>query len=331
MPLPRTLSTALGVSLATIYIVYFWHERSKKRRLISSKADLKGNFYAGGTDVVRLYAPQGRRILITGTTSGLGKHIAQLLTGCHLICGVRRPSEMQSVIAEIQASGGTAVALELDLASLSSVGSFAKRVHEYLQGEPIDVIIHNAGLFCWAGSSEDGLQAVWQVNAMAPALLTELLLPCLAKDGRVVNVSSQMYELLKLNPLRGEWWQPPHPQRGGSSYDYAVSKACQVAHAIALNDTTFRGTGRRAFATEPGLVPTRIGRHLPQWMLQLEYTVLGWFFITRTIDQGTSSTLYCALADDVEDGVFFANCRPIPPARLVQRNASQVLSTFSRC
>lgn len=228
--------------------------------------------------------------------------------------GNRRPRDaaVQQVQHDIEQSGGKAISLELDLASLASVESFAKQVKKRLEGRNIHALIHNAGVAFLDGSTGDGYQTVWQVNALAPSLLTEVLLSNICpENGRVIFMSSEMHRACFGNIANQ---CPPRKDKGSSPFDYARSKACQIMQALELTHRT-SSKKIRGFAIEPGLVRTSIGRHTWQLLLDVEYTLLGPFLL-RTTDQGCSSTLLCTLApmkDLEEDAFYFADCQPKTP------------------
>ncbi|MCO5578673.1 hypothetical protein L7F22_032517 [Adiantum nelumboides] len=109
---------------------------------------------------------------------------------------------------EVEKKGRIEKVMELNLLSLSSVRAFAA-AWEARQGA-LHVLINNAGIFSMSAPqkfSEDGLEDHMQVNHLAPALLTLLLLPSLSRGApsRVVNVNSNQYTLPSpFNKLSGD-------------------------------------------------------------------------------------------------------------------------------
>ena len=309
------VTTTVLVAGAAAMTVWTKHRRLQQPR--TTLASLQGNSYSTASDVLALYpehAAKKKLIVITGTSSGLGQYTAWLLGtsgGAHVVMGVRDPSasEVVALTEQIDAAGGSSDCLALDLSSLESVKGFAAQVQLLLATRQAK--INNAGVLGLQSKTHDGYQLVWQVNCMAPALLTELLLPCLAPNGRVINVSSEMHKYCTASSIVDEC--PPAVTGKSSHYDYALSKACQILHAHELN---LRGV--RAMAVEPGLVPTKVGRYMPQWMIRLEYTLLGPFLI-RSLDQGCATIVYCCLAPEQvigsssSDEFYFANCAPSKP------------------
>jgi NAD(P)-dependent dehydrogenase (short-subunit alcohol dehydrogenase family) len=138
----------------------------------------------------------GRIVLITGSTDGVGRRVAERLgaRGATILIHGRDASRAAALRAAIERGGGRAVVHLADLASLAEVRALAATVRR--EHPRIDVLINNAGIGTGApGSgretSRDGHELRFAVNYLAGLLLTRLLLPTLNADGaRIVNVSS---------------------------------------------------------------------------------------------------------------------------------------------
>ena len=134
----------------------------------------------------------GKTALVTGGASGIGKETARGLAarGASVVLLCRDARKGEAAAAEIAAGAATGrVSVELlDVAELSSVRHFARR----LSGARVDVLVNNAGVLpAERQVTSDGLELTLATNLAGPFLLTHLLLPALAKArGRVVNVSS---------------------------------------------------------------------------------------------------------------------------------------------
>ena len=132
-----------------------------------------------------------RTIVMTGATSGIGAHALQYLTaqpGTRAIIGARQPSAPP-------ASRGTEV-LPLDLSSLAEVRAFAAAVLGRLDGDPIDVLVLNAGtqFMNTSAQSADGYELTFAVNHLAHYLLGRLLLAAVADGGRVILTTSDTHD-----------------------------------------------------------------------------------------------------------------------------------------
>jgi NAD(P)-dependent dehydrogenase (short-subunit alcohol dehydrogenase family) len=136
----------------------------------------------------------GKTILITGSTDGVGRYVAERLAaeGASVILHGRDRARGETLIAQITKSGGRARFLRADFASLAEVRSLASAVQRECDG--LDVLVNNAGIGTAGGQREvsaDGYELRFAVNYLAGFLLTRLLLPLLeARPSRVVNVSS---------------------------------------------------------------------------------------------------------------------------------------------
>jgi len=142
---------------------------------------------------------KGKTILVTGSTDGVGRFVAERLAadGAEAIVHGRDRARGESLVQQIRKAGGEARFFRADFASLAEVKSFASAVRR--SAHHIDVLVNNAGIGS-AGQgrqesrelSADGFELRFAVNYLAPFLLTRLLLPWLerAKEARIVNVAS---------------------------------------------------------------------------------------------------------------------------------------------
>lgn len=138
---------------------------------------------------------RGKRMLITGASSGLGLATAQALAprGAELILVMRNEARAIEVVDELKAeSGNDRIRYELaDLSLMAEVDALAERLLRV--GEPIDVLVNNAGALFnnWSQTSE-GLERSFALLLLSPWRLTRALRPLLVAAGssRVVNVVS---------------------------------------------------------------------------------------------------------------------------------------------
>ncbi|MGY0490533.1 SDR family NAD(P)-dependent oxidoreductase [Streptomyces sp. WG-D5] len=136
-------------------------------------------------------------ILITGATSGLGRHLSfELARGGYVVLAHGRDGKQtDALVAELRAAGGHAEGFVADLASLEQVRGLGARV---AAAHPdLDVLVNNAGVgFGEPGAgrevSADGHELRLAVNLLAPVALTRALLPTLRANApsRVVNCGS---------------------------------------------------------------------------------------------------------------------------------------------
>jgi NAD(P)-dependent dehydrogenase (short-subunit alcohol dehydrogenase family) len=140
----------------------------------------------------------GETVLITGSTDGLGRHLAVRLgaAGARVLVHGRDARRAELVRSEILAAGGPEpLVLLADLAELSQVDRLADDVAQHV--DRLDVLVSNAGVgFGRPGAarqlSADGIELRFAVNHLAGYRLTRLLLPLLRSSAtpRIVNVAS---------------------------------------------------------------------------------------------------------------------------------------------
>ena len=139
------------------------------------------------------FTPKGRRVLVTGAGSGIGRAIAERLSrsGCSVLATVRDAERARHLTAEAQRA---ALALEyraMDLDSSEQIDAFASA----LEAEGgVDVLVNNAGFGVYGAVEEtdrDEVARQFQVNVFGPLHLTRRLLPSLRRrHGRIVWIGS---------------------------------------------------------------------------------------------------------------------------------------------
>jgi 3-oxoacyl-[acyl-carrier protein] reductase len=133
---------------------------------------------------------RGKRYLVTGGTSGIGKATAQWLMerGAHVAITGRDARRVEAVASEIGASLG----LALDMADYAALGPGLEQVIARLGG--LDGLINNAGMGTFSPLAElklEDFERVFAVNLFGLAMLTQAALPALkASKGDIVNIAS---------------------------------------------------------------------------------------------------------------------------------------------
>lgn len=138
--------------------------------------------------------------LITGGSRGLGRNTALAVArrgGDVVLTFHSRADEAQAVVAEIQALGRRAVALQLDAGQVQGFADFADRLRAALrdtwQRETFDHLVNNAGhgaVAPFTETTEAQFDRLVDVHFKGVFFLTQALLPLLADGGRIVNLSS---------------------------------------------------------------------------------------------------------------------------------------------
>ena len=186
----------------------------------------------------------GRSIVITGASGSMGTAAVEALAaeGWRVIMACRNLSKAASVRRVVLSRHPYAVIelRQLDLSSLHSVMAFA----ESLAGERIDVLFNNAGTICRDWSlTEDGYERSFQVNFLAPALLTIMLSD---NVGKVVSMVSLTCSLVNI----GEDYTGD--DRGSFSQlgSYARAKLSMLLFSLELS----RRKGIKVDFSDPGVV-----------------------------------------------------------------------------
>lgn len=143
--------------------------------------------------------------LITGASRGLGRNTALSIArrgGDVIVTYHSRSAEAQAVVAEIQAMGSKAVALQLDTGAVGTFPAFAAQLRSALQAtwqrDTFDHLVNNAGhgeFAPFASTTEAQFDGLVNVHLKGVFFLTQTLLPLLADSGRIVNFSSGLTRL----------------------------------------------------------------------------------------------------------------------------------------
>ena len=236
-----------------------------------------------------------KTILVTGSTDGIGLAAARMLVsqGHQVLLHGRNPSKLKEVEKLLSAlpDGGESGCVEsytADLSRMQDVEALAMAVAE--RHEPLDVLINNAGIFHTPDTiTQDGLDIRFAVNAIAPYLLTQRLLPLLGTSGRVINLSSAAQSAVDPHALSGQVRLPDMEA-------YAQSKLALTmwsrTMALALKDSG------------PVIVAVNPGSMLGSKMVREAFGVAG-----GDISIGAEILTRAALADEfaTASGQYFDN------------------------
>lgn len=266
----------------------------------------------------------GRRIIVTGANSGLGKEATKRLAaaGAVVVMAVRTTSKGEAARAEILAAVPDArlEVRRIDLASLESVREFAGAIAA--DGRPVHVLLNNAGVMAPSARFEtvDGFELQLGSDFLGPFALTELLLPTLlvADEPRVVTVSSMMAEFgrIHLRDLSGE------RRRYVPFREYSQAKLANYLMADRLAEIADeRGWSLKSIAAHPGYTRTNLqtaGANLGR-ARQRQPTRAEPFW-TQDVAQGTEPLLFAVADTAAENGGYYGPrswvvgpARPVPP------------------
>jgi len=141
---------------------------------------------------------QGKVALVTGASSGLGAHFAEVLAGAGAAVGVaaRRRDRLAALVDKIEASGGRAFAVELDVTKTASIHPAVDAVEEALG--PVDLLINNSGVTAPSAIhriSEEDYNFVLDTNLKGAFFMAQAVGKRLIErksEGRIINISSTL-------------------------------------------------------------------------------------------------------------------------------------------
>jgi NAD(P)-dependent dehydrogenase (short-subunit alcohol dehydrogenase family) len=198
--------------------------------------------------IASMFSLNGKLVVVTGASSGLGHHFATLLAqaGAAVAVVARRVDKLQQLVDRIQTAGGQAQAFEMDVSDPASVRQAFARIVQW-HGVP-DVVINNAGVTVTKSALEQtpedydqvldtNLKGCWLVATEAARHMVAA-----KKGGSIVNVASILGERV-----------------AGGVAPYAISKAgvVQATKALALE---LARHNIRVNALLPGYVVTDLNR-----------------------------------------------------------------------
>ena len=251
---------------------------------------------------------QGKTVVLTGGTSGIGEATALALAekGADLALTCRSRERGEATQKRIEAAAGRDCVrlFEVDFESLNAVQTVAHELRDALPR--IDVLVNNAGITMLRRElTVDGFEKTFAVNHLAPFLLTRELLPKIltTPEARIVNVASEAHRFaqLDLDDLQSE-------KKFSSMRTYGGSK---LANILFTNELARRLEGRdvQVWSLHPGAVATRLGAN-NGGIAKILLPVLALFFKTPMQGAATSIKLASDPALDAPGGTYFADEKP---------------------
>jgi NAD(P)-dependent dehydrogenase (short-subunit alcohol dehydrogenase family) len=238
----------------------------------------------------------GKVILVTGSTDGIGKQSALELArkGATVLIHGRNPSLGKTVLEQIRKESRND-RLELFIADFASLRQVRRLADEACaKYAKLDVLVNNAGVYMRDRQlTEDGFEVTFAVNHLAPFLLTNLLLDLLKRSApsKIINVSSMAHQgaHLDLNDLQAE--------KRFDAYDvYSKSKLANLLFTYDLAQR-LNNSGVTVNALHPSVIATK--------MLKAGFGSMG----GRPVEDGAARIAYLVNTPGIENvsGKYFVN------------------------
>ena len=246
---------------------------------------------------------QGKRVLITGATSGIGKISAQELArmGADVTIVGRNEAKTRSLLSQLIAESGNDNN-DMLLADLSSIEETRRVADEFNQKhQRLDVLLNNAGAyFSTFYRSVDGYELTFALNHLSYYQLGNLLLDIMQAtasdqgEARIINVSSSAHQRAGANGLH--WADMQEASQYGGFAAYGTSK---LAHILFTYELARRveDTNVTVNAVHPGMVNTSFGDNSTGFMRHI-FKVLKPVF-GRSPQKGAETLIYLASSPEV--------------------------------
>jgi NAD(P)-dependent dehydrogenase (short-subunit alcohol dehydrogenase family) len=237
---------------------------------------------------------QGKTVVITGATSGIGQVAAEALAtqGARIVFTARDASKANTTLARLK-SLGPAAQHDWALADLTTLaGMKAAGTALAAKSGSIDVLVNNAGaIFDHREVTADGLEKTFAVNHMAYFVVTEVLRPNLGPRARIISTASVAHTFGRLDfaDLQSE-------RRYSAMTAYGTSKLCNILWTCELS-RRLANTGVTVNCFHPGAVNTAFG-HNTRGAMSAVLRLVQRFALTPA--QGADTLIWLASAREVE-------------------------------
>ena len=261
---------------------------------------------------------QGKRILVTGVSAGLGVETARSLAahGAHVVGAARDVTKAEAAAAQVRrdaaAHGGSFELVTLDLASLKSVRACATEL--IAKGEPFDLVIANAGVMATPlGHTVDGFETQFGTNHLGHFVLINRIAPLMRAGSRLINLASSGHRFANVDLQDPNFEHTPYEPFIG----YGRSKTANILFAVAF-DQRHRRRGVRAAAVHPGGIQTELGRHMGREQLEAMVDQINKQeaaqgrgpFQWKSIPQGAATSVWAGVVAPADEigGRYCENC-----------------------
>ena len=261
---------------------------------------------------------QGKRILVTGVSAGIGVETARSLVahGAQVVGAARDLTKAEAATAQVRtdaaAHSGSFELVALDLGSLKSVRACADAL--LAKGGRFDVVIANAGVMATPfGHTADGFETQFGTNHLGHFVLVNRIAPLMGTGSRLINLASSGHRFANVNLEDTNFERTPYEP----FVAYGRSKTANILFAVAF-DQRHRKRGIRAAAVHPGGIQTELGRHMDPSHLTAMIDQMNKQlaaegkanFQWKTIPQGAATSIWAGVVASADEigGRYCENC-----------------------
>ena len=278
-------------------------------------------------------------VVVTGGNSGIGAETVRTLVqdaGLQVIlCARNVESANAAVKARLTSEEQKRCEVQyLDLSDLSTVQQAAESIISTIAAadsgdKKIDCLINNAGIMALPTreTTVDGIEKQVGTNHVGHFLLTRLLVPHMAENGRIVTVASTAHKMageIKTNAGQYDWESSQQENSYSPWGAYGKSKLCNILFASQLQkelqkEPTTSNKNIDSVSLHPGVIASPLWKHSLPSLLQPMVRLIS----NKSVEQGAATTVYCALARHVEGGAYYDDCNVAVPSGLARDSQNQ--------
>jgi NAD(P)-dependent dehydrogenase (short-subunit alcohol dehydrogenase family) len=261
---------------------------------------------------------QGKRILVTGVSAGIGVETARSLAAhsAQVVGAVRDVAKAETATVQVRkdaaANDGGFTLVRLDLGNLKSVRACADEL--LAKGEPFDVVIANAGVMATPfGHTVDGFEMQFGTNHLGHFVLVNRIITLIRTGGRLINLSSSGHRFSNVDLDDPNFERTPYEP----FLAYGRSKTANILFAVAF-DERHRKKGIRAAAVHPGAIRTELARYMDRSRMQALIDDINKQLATegkppfefKTIPQGAATSVWAGVVAPADEigGRYCENC-----------------------
>ena len=250
-----------------------------------------------------------KTVLITGSTDGIGKHLAKKLAsqGHQVILHGRNPQKLELALQEVRAVSlrGRVSSYLADFSKLDDVYRFVEEIKRDFQR--IDVLFNNADLYAGKKrkASAENVELTFMLSVLVPYILTTELSPLLEKtaDGRVINTSSYMHHFAKVKDLDFGFENNYNP---GLAYNNSKLYTIWMTRYLA-REFFLKGSSITVNSYHPGLISTNLGNDSSDEKTKKSLFGRLMKSFSKNLDEGIETGYYLTLSEEIRGltGYYF--------------------------